>query len=289
MLGACCLYDGACVDGVTQEECEAAPSAGCGDCDMAQGTPGCSDATCQGIVCGVDPFCCAVVWDSICAGEAEDLCDCGLGGLGGVYQGDDTVCPGPLCIPVGGCCQCDGVEQFCTLETEEDCAALGGVYLGDDAACEFSNQLTVSSNPNVSIPDNFPSGVDDSIVVGESFSIVDLEVQIKIDHTWIGDLCVSLSKDGSPFELLMSRIGADAGGNACHSGGPFGCADNNLDVVLDDEAGAGSIENQCAGNLTGTFTPDPGSLAGFLGGDAAGTWTLNVVDNAGGDLGTFVS
>ena len=41
--------------------------------------------------------------------------------------------------------------------------------------------------------------------------------------------------------------------------------------------------------LSGTYSPEPGSLAGFLGGDASGTWTLNVVDNAGGDLGTLVS
>jgi len=47
------------------------------DCCMAQGVPGCaSDATCEGIVCGADSFCCDVEWDDICAGAAASLCDC---------------------------------------------------------------------------------------------------------------------------------------------------------------------------------------------------------------------
>lgn len=46
----------------------------CGDCLEANGTPGCTNAECQDAVCAVDPFCCDVAWDSICADEAVDLC-----------------------------------------------------------------------------------------------------------------------------------------------------------------------------------------------------------------------
>ncbi len=294
VVGACCLPDNSCVDGVTQEECEDAPGGGggCGNCGAPTGGPGCSDQVCQDLICGMDAFCCDVEWDAICADAALANCDCdgGGGGLGGVYQGDDSFCEGPTCIPLGGCCQCDeNSEQFCTVETEEDCAALGGAYLGDDAACEAGGgQVSYDSSPNVAIPDNSPAGVSDTISVGDSFTVLDLEVQIEISHTWIGDLCVSLSKDGGTSQLLMSRIGADTGGNACHSGSPFGCSDDNMNVVLDDDAGS-SIENQCAAGLSGTYAPDPGSLASFIGGDSAGSYTLNVVDNAAGDIGTFVS
>jgi hypothetical protein len=38
------------------------------------GTPGCNDPTCCEAVCAIDPFCCATAWDSICAGEAAQLC-----------------------------------------------------------------------------------------------------------------------------------------------------------------------------------------------------------------------
>lgn len=45
-----------------------------GDCCVANGTPFCNDADCCSTVCGVDPFCCSVSWDSICADEAASLC-----------------------------------------------------------------------------------------------------------------------------------------------------------------------------------------------------------------------
>ncbi len=293
VTGACCLPDNTCVDGISQSECEDAPSSGdCGNCGVPHDGVGCSDDDCQALVCGADAFCCDVGWDQICADAALDLCDCGTGGggLGGEYQGDDTVCDGPTCgPPTGGCCQCDGDEAFCTDETEDDCAALGGLYLGDGADCESAGgQIVFTSSPNTAIPDNNPFGILDTIVVGDSFSVLDLEVEIDISHTWIGDLCVSLSKDGGGAQLLMSRIGADTGGNACHSGSPFGCSENNMNVVLDDDAGS-SIEDQCAAGLSGTYAPDPGSLASFIGGDSAGSYTLNVVDNAAGDLGALVS
>ena len=46
----------------------------CGDCCVNNGTPGCEVSACEATVCAVDSFCCAVAWDDICAGEAEDLC-----------------------------------------------------------------------------------------------------------------------------------------------------------------------------------------------------------------------
>jgi hypothetical protein len=39
------------------------------DC-CTTGTPGCSDQACCELVCGLDPFCCDVAWDTICVGEA---------------------------------------------------------------------------------------------------------------------------------------------------------------------------------------------------------------------------
>jgi hypothetical protein len=45
-----------------------------GSCCAAHPTPGCDDGTCCDLVCSADPFCCDSSWDSICVGEAEDLC-----------------------------------------------------------------------------------------------------------------------------------------------------------------------------------------------------------------------
>ena len=46
----------------------------CGDCLEANGTPGCENGECEAAVCAVDPFCCDVFWDGICAAEAADIC-----------------------------------------------------------------------------------------------------------------------------------------------------------------------------------------------------------------------
>jgi hypothetical protein len=52
------------------------------DCCYANGTPGCDDATCQGIVCGADAFCCDVAWDGIRAAAAQSVCAvCSGGGI----------------------------------------------------------------------------------------------------------------------------------------------------------------------------------------------------------------
>ena len=40
------------------------------DCFLANGTPGCDDAACEASVCSIDPFCCDIAWDGICADEA---------------------------------------------------------------------------------------------------------------------------------------------------------------------------------------------------------------------------
>jgi hypothetical protein len=46
----------------------------CGDCLEANGTPGCENAECEAAICAIDPFCCDVFWDGLCAAEAEEIC-----------------------------------------------------------------------------------------------------------------------------------------------------------------------------------------------------------------------
>ncbi|MCH8852124.1 MAG: hypothetical protein IID41_05665 [Planctomycetes bacterium] len=42
-----------------------------GPCDQANGTPGCDDSACCNSVCDLDPYCCDVAWDELCAGPNE--------------------------------------------------------------------------------------------------------------------------------------------------------------------------------------------------------------------------
>jgi subtilisin-like proprotein convertase family protein len=213
-----------------------------------------------------------------------------------VCQSDDDCPPGFACIdgdcvpiPTGACCQCDGSDQFCTIETEDDCLALGGQYLGDGTDCSAGGDLVVvESSPNLPIPDDSVPGIFDTISMGTSFEIVDLEVDLVINHTWLGDLCVKLSKDGGPEIELINQM--NLVGGVCDATTCCGCSSNDMDIILDDE-GDGPIEDQCGaggGLLTGTWIPNE-PLSTYVGGDSAGDWTINVNDNAGGDTGTLVT
>jgi len=48
---------------------------GTGSCCAPSEIPGCTDAECCGIVCGVDPSCCVVEWDAACVLLARNACD----------------------------------------------------------------------------------------------------------------------------------------------------------------------------------------------------------------------
>jgi subtilisin-like proprotein convertase family protein len=340
--------------------CGTCPTGGGSDCCVANGTPGCDDPTCEAIVCAVDPFCCDVAWDSICAGEAQTMCEicmgpsdfvcvdglddssgCGLttelswcsepaavyyilvhgfssatgnftltvsdNGMAcsgavdcpAVCQSDDDCPPGFICVdgecievPTGACCQCDGPTLFCTIETEADCMALDGLYLGDGEGCEAGggDEETYTSSPGLAIPDDAaPAGVSDTITVGDSFNVLDIKVALNISHTWVGDLCVLLSKDGGPDVVLMQRIN-DATGLACDGEGCCGCSSDNVDCTLWDGA-ADAVNDQCgwSGALTGTYYSESFNLSTFAGGDSAGDWTITVNDGAAGDTGTLNS
>jgi hypothetical protein len=71
------------------------PIIGDSNCCVANGGIGCDDPTCTDVVCSVDPFCCSVAWDGICAAEAlsfcPELCALGTPGFGSISCGE-TIC-----------------------------------------------------------------------------------------------------------------------------------------------------------------------------------------------------
>lgn len=74
-------FDGGTLDCL--DDCSGFDASGCfdfgGDCCTDHVAPGCDDPTCSAQVCGVDPFCCQVQWDGICANEANTFCAaCGV-------------------------------------------------------------------------------------------------------------------------------------------------------------------------------------------------------------------
>jgi hypothetical protein len=74
----CCeiIWDGFCAFMAVQLCTELCGCGGpdTGDCCTDTGNPACEDVDCCAAVCAVNPFCCDVEWDEICAGQAVELC-----------------------------------------------------------------------------------------------------------------------------------------------------------------------------------------------------------------------
>jgi hypothetical protein len=98
---------------------------GAGDCFAANGTPGCNDSTCCNLVCAIDPSCCTIVWDAMCAQLAEFECEggdpCGNPNAGSCFTPHEARgCDNEACCEV--VCAID--PTCCTIEWDAPCVAL---------------------------------------------------------------------------------------------------------------------------------------------------------------------
>lgn len=128
------------------------------------------------------------------------------------------------------------------------------------------------------IPDSNSAGIDITLPVADTGTIVSLTASFESDHTWPGDLILDLSHLGTTI-TLMDRAG----------GGGSGCSQDGVDVIFDDNSGT-PVDGVCNGSspgISGTVSPDE-MLSGFNGNELAGDWVLNVSDNAGADTGDVI-
>ncbi len=100
-------------------------------------------------------------------------------------------------------------------------------------------------------------------------------VQLVVSHTFNADMQITLtSPAGTTRNLVLNRFGS--GDNL---GNPGSCPS----ALLTLQDGGAALSNTATSNVTGIRAPEQ-PLAGFTG-DPNGVWTLNVCDNAAGDLG----
>lgn len=131
-------------------------------------------------------------------------------------------------------------------------------------------ELSESSEPNIPIPDNTPSGVEDTIEIAGCNTVSEITADVAIHHSWRGDLIVRLTNPEGEQRVLKAQPGS----------APFG--DSSDDLI---------------GNFNDTLDPVAGEMsqveaepiANFVGADGNGSWTMNVSDNHSGSTGTFVS
>lgn len=139
-----------------------------------------------------------------------------------------------------------------------------------------------ADSPGVSIPDNSSAGVTVTMNVTEDVTITDLDVDLDISHTWVGDVIVTITSPSGTSAVIVDRPGRITFG--------FGCSGNDIVATLDDEA-ATPVEDECESSvptINGSFIPN-NPLSVFDGENTLGVWELNVSDNVGGDTGSLNS
>lgn len=138
--------------------------------------------------------------------------------------------------------------------------------------------ITNSTDVPKGIPDGNAGGVNSTFTLPGSGTVQNLGVRIgQINHTWVGDLKITLTH-GAKSVVLINRIGSGTNGSS---------ADNIVNLVLDDTATT-PVDNApyTAGGFTGSFKPEQ-ALSAFNGDPKSGVWTLNVADLAPTDSGTL--
>jgi subtilisin-like proprotein convertase family protein len=121
------------------------------------------------------------------------------------------------------------------------------------------------------IPDNDPEGVTSSINITENLNIEKVMVDVKINHSYVSDVTLTLeSPNGTVVELLSG---------ACD-------ASNDIDATFDDSGD----DMVCSGTpvISGIIKPSQALFA--LKGEASnGIWKLKAVDGAEADNGNLES
>lgn len=103
-------------DGTTcaDADCNECGSDSAGDCYEPHNTPFCNDEDCCNTVCAVDPFCCTVKWDCLCANEAEQMCGGNQPGCGNADAGECTEPNGtPYCNDEDCCSTVCAIDPYC--------------------------------------------------------------------------------------------------------------------------------------------------------------------------------
>jgi extracellular elastinolytic metalloproteinase len=129
-----------------------------------------------------------------------------------------------------------------------------------------------SSNVPINLP-NGTSTISSNLTINGAGTIGDLNANVTMAHTWVGDLSMVLIHQNSGTAVtIFDRPGVPATSR--------GCAGNNIAATLDDEA-TPLVETECrprTPTIKGTFRPN-NPLTAFDGQSGNGTWVLQITDH----------
>ena len=135
---------------------------------------------------------------------------------------------------------------------------------------------TTAPTPGVLLP---PPGLQLSIPVSTSGVIADVDVAVRITHTWNEDLRFELTHPNGTRLSLANGKGGDGDG--------YGAGTNctTSPTIFNDEAATGLLTS--ASVFAGSYKPDE-PLTIFDGTDSLGDWTFQIADLYNEDFGTVV-
>ena len=148
-------------------------------------------------------------------------------------------------------------------------------------------------DPNLDIDQNNGLISKLDVTTSKITALIDVDVFIRIDHTWQGDLSALLT-DGTKNSVLLDRVGATGTTDDGYASQNFGSgsAPNFNYLILDDQAATNIHFFGGTNNITGSFQPDNNTTAGFYTGAAGNqplsnfnglsgnrTWQLKILDH----------
>lgn len=92
------------------------PPGATGDCYAGHAGPGCADAGCCQAVCQIDPSCCDVAWDGLCAGLANLLPGPCASATHPNCNASASPCSQPVGEPTPGCNDPDCCRRICAMD-----------------------------------------------------------------------------------------------------------------------------------------------------------------------------
>ncbi len=160
------------------------------------------------------------------------------------------------------------------LSTESTRLSSAGIAFGTGQASE---PLVVSAEQTpIPIDDDDFFGTGTILEIQENALITDLDVQIDIEHPWVGDLALELISPSNTSVILLLFPG-----NGTERG------DNLTATIFDDEGSDGFIA-EASPPYSGRYRPVE-ALSRFDGERSAGFWTLYVYDDRPGDTGRLLN
>jgi subtilisin-like proprotein convertase family protein len=131
---------------------------------------------------------------------------------------------------------------------------------------------------SVPIPDSPAPAINIPLTVADVMTLNDVNVSFRLNHTFDGDLQISLVHPDNTVIPLSTNRGSSG---ANFGTGPNSCA--GVHTVIDDQAATAISAG--AAPFAGSFRPES-PLSALNGKPSNGTWNLRIQDTAGQDVGT---